>query len=256
MKNIHLSKKSYFIAFLIVMLLNTGLAVFLINNVTAQTAQTSFKDQKPINVEVEEQKDCPIRINFYTVNNDEPNFQIILFNFENVGLKPIRAYTLLINDKRGGQKVITSFHSVKLFQKGEVKNAEEFIERQNIKNDNQAFSLSLDYIEFDDGSFWGNDTKKKSTLFLGLLEGKKSAIKNIRNSIKNLNASQINEFYKIINQDLLELNVDTSNINQSEEWKNGFRLGYRSVFSILQRVSDKSVENLTKQLNELEKINN
>jgi hypothetical protein len=71
-----------------------------------------------------------------------------------------------------------------------------------------------------------------------------------------LNASQINEFYKIINQDLLELNVDTSNINQSEEWKNGFRLGYRSVFSILQRVSDKSVENLTKQLNELEKINN
>ncbi len=233
------------------MSLNICLTAFLIQNVLAQTSNDKLKDQPPIVAEVVGQKDCPLRIMVVNVDNSSLTHQEIIYSLQNVSNKSIRAYTLLGDDKSSG-KIMTSFFVAKLFQaSGSITNSLP-VERLNIKEGETIF-LSIDYIEFEDGRSWGKDTVGKSEEIAGERDGVKAAIKQLKDLIKNQNANSAVSVTNFLKQDIQEIPVGVPKINQSDEWKKAFRIGYKTVISILQDMSEQGSENLTKKLDELEK---
>lgn len=246
----HLRGKKYLFLFIVVMIMNIALAGILLRSSMGQT-RTDFSSQKPIKVEVIEQKESPLRITVVDVDNSGRVHQEIICSLQNVSDKSIRAYVLLADGQKSnrGGKIIIHYFSIKLFHAGESSTTSMPIERVNIQND-ETISLSIDYVEFSDGSFWGADRERKSQTIAGERAGKKAGITYFRELIKNGDSVGITNSLR---QDITEINVEVPDKNQTEEWKGGFQTGYRTVVSILQKITDQKAENLSKKLNELEK---
>ncbi|HEY0427454.1 MAG TPA: hypothetical protein VGC76_06575 [Pyrinomonadaceae bacterium] len=243
--------KKYLLLFALVMVLNIALTVVLLRVSFGQTKRDDFSSQQPVKVEVMEQKNNPLRITVVTVDNSALSHQEVIFSLQNLDRKAVRAYTLLGSSKSSG-KIITGFFAAKLFKAEEPVINSLPIERQNIKEDEPVI-LSIDYVEFEDGSSWGTDSRGKSMEINGEIEGVKTAIRQLKDLIKNQSADSLAALLK---QETQEITVDVPDINQSEEWKKGFRMGYRTVISILQRVDKQTTENLARRLDELEKVAN
>lgn len=256
MKNklINLKSKNFLLLFIFVMLLNTVLVVVLIRASFGQAQKNDFSSQQPIEAEVVRQKNCPLRIMIINVDNSNPSFQTINYSLQNISGKPVKAYALLGDGKNNG-KVITNFLSLELLQPNKYEFDNFPIEREPIKEKDTVF-LSIDYVEFEDGSSWGSDSQRKSKEITGQREGVKAAIKQLKDSIKNQNVSSEKDITKFLERDIQEISVDVPNTNQSDEWKKGFRRGYKTVIFVLQDKGKQGTESLAKKLDEMEKIAN
>lgn len=248
----NLKSRKYLLLFILVMGLNTLLTVTLLQVSFSQTKKEDFSNQQPVKVEVMEQKDSPLRITIINVNNSPLSYQEIIISLQNVSDKPIRAYTLVGDAGKSSGKVITNSFATELLQIGlSVTNSID-LERQSIKEGETAL-LSIDYVEFEDGSSWGNDNQRKSKVLAGEREGRKVAVKQLKDLLKNRNISSMSDITNLL-KDLEGTIVQVPEANQSDEWKRGFRLGYKSVISILQGIEGHKIEKFTKKLDEIEKI--
>ncbi|HEX8737986.1 MAG TPA: hypothetical protein VF721_21820 [Pyrinomonadaceae bacterium] len=245
--------KKYLFLFIFIMALNISLTVFLIRVSFGQSQKADFSSQPPVKVKILEQKDCPIQITVINVDNSALSAQNIVYSLQNISNKPIRAYTLLGNGKNDG-KVVTNSFAIKLFQPSEYEYDDFFVEREIAKEG--TIFLSIDYVEFEDGSSWGKDREKKSKEIAGEREGRKAAIRHLKDLIKNQNANGENGIKTFLKQDVKEISVDVPDTNQPDEWKRGFRGGYKGVISILQRIKEQEIESLAKKLDEMEKFAN
>lgn len=245
--NFQINKKSS-IALSIVMILNFVLGGFLIHNVLAQKEENDFKNQQPIKAEILFQENSPLRIIVSHIDNSNISYQRINFTLQNITNKKIRFFTVLGDSKNSG-KIITSSFSTKLFQPNETELSEIDIEREVIKESN-ILSISIDYVEFEDGSFWGTDSQKKSENFAGERAGRLLAIKELRNLMGKGRTQELNDFLR---QDITRLEPSSVDNKQSEQWKKGFRGGYKNVISITQGNNEKNVGDILKLLEEIEK---
>lgn len=254
MKNkIQLKNKKYLFLFVLVMILNVVLAGILLRSSMGQT-KTDFSSQKPVKVEVVEQKDSPLRITVVDVDNSGAIHQEIICSLQNVSGKSMRGYVLLADGQKSnkGGKIITSFFAAKLFPANGSEVDSVPIERMNITED-ETFLLSIDYVEFTDGSSWGTDSAGKSKEIAGERAGIRAALDHLKNLLKSQNANDIANYLK---QDIVDFPVTAPDVNKPDEWQRGFRLGYKTVISTLQRLPDQKIENFSKKLDEIEKIAN
>jgi len=249
MKNIKFNKRAYLIAFVFVMLLNTFSAVFLIRNVLAQTAVDKLKNQPPIDVEVLKQKDSPLLINVVEVDNSNESYQGINYIVQNTGNKSVKAFVFLGKGTNTGGSITSSF-TLTVFKSGESKSGQMFIERQNIRPGEKLF-LSIDYIEFEDGTSWGEDTQLRANRLIADREGRKAAVKYLKDLIKNQGFAA---FKNILEQDAAEITVPLPDSNQSEEWQKDFRRGYKNIIVILQKHRNEEIESLSGKLEAMEKL--
>jgi hypothetical protein len=249
MKNFKLSKKTYLTAFVFVMALNVCLAVFLIRNVFAQTTADKLKDQPPIVAEVLEQKDSPLLITVNNVDNSDESYQTVKYVVQNIGSKSVRTFTVYSNGRNTGQVIINSL-ALKSLQTNEFKEGQVFIERENIKPDEKIL-LSVDYVVFEDGSSWGNDTQQKSKEITGEWAGRKFAVQYFKELIKN---RDITTLTNVLEQEVAEISIPPIDSNQTEEWEKGFQRGYKSVVAILQQNKKQGTNALSAKLDEIEKI--
>jgi hypothetical protein len=246
--------KKFFILFVIVMGLNSALAVVLLRTTFSQTQRPDYSLQQPVKVEVLDQKDCPLRVSVDYVDNSALSFQNINFSLQNISTKSVRAYTLLGDGKRSG-KVVTNFFFTTLFHTLEINTNSFAVERQNITED-ETVLLSVDYVEFADGSSWGGDTQAKSIEIAGQRDGVKAAIRRAKNALMNQDANTTDGMIGLLNQDIKEITVDIPPTGQPDEWKKGFQSGFKAVISVLQKIKEQGTENLIKKLVEMEAIAN
>lgn len=249
-----LENRKYLFLFIFIMALNVSLTVVLINVSFGQSQKADFSSQPPIKVKIAEQKDCPLQITLVNVDNFALTHQTVNFNIQNIANKNVRAITILGDSENSGKIVTTSF-ATKLFQINEMISSDIPIEREMIK-ENNLLILSIDYVEFEDGSFWGKDSQRKSKEIAGEREGRRAAVRHLKDLIKNQNADGGNGIKTFLKQDIKEISVDVPDTNQPDEWKRGFRGGYKTVISILQRIREQEIENLTKKLDEMEELAN
>lgn len=244
--------KKYLLLFCVIMMLNVLLSAILLNVTLGQAKKEDFSSQKPIRVEIIEQKNSPLQITFLSVDNSAYLHQEIICSLQNVSNKTIRAYTLLGDgNRKNSGKIITSFFLERLFQVGGSVVDSVPMERRDLAEEDTVF-LSIDYVEFEDGSFWGSDSVGKSKEIAGETAGAKQAIKQLKELIKNQNGNDADSITNFLKQNISEITVNVPETNESEEWKKGFTLGYRTVISILQRITDQKIENITKKLDDLE----
>jgi hypothetical protein len=78
----------------------------------------------------------------------------------------------------------------------------------------------------------------------------------LKNLLKNQNSNNETDIKTFLKQDVKEISVDVPDTNQPDEWKRGFRGGYKAVISVLQRIKEQENENLAKKLDEMEKFVN
>jgi hypothetical protein len=244
-----LENRKYLFLFIFVMALNVSLTAVLINVSFGQSQKADFSSQPPIKVKIEEQKDCPLQITVVNVDNFALTHQTVNFNIQNIANKNVRAITVLGNSGNSGKILTTSF-ATKLFQINEMISSDIPIEREMIK-ENNLLTLSIDYVEFEDGSSWGVDTQRKSENFAGERSGRLAAIKQIREFIKTQNLEDLTNF---LEQEITQIKVPMPDLNQSKEWQKGFQGGYKAVISIFKRLKEQKEKDFSARLDELEKL--
>lgn len=246
-----LKSKKFLLLFIFVMALNVFLAVVLLRETFAQKQNREFVFNTPIKVQAIFQKDCPLQIMVINVDNSNQDSQTVNYRLQNLSNKPIRAYTLL-SDERNGQ-IITNSFTTELLQVGKHQFSSFLVKQEK---EDETISLSIDYIEFADGSSWGIDKEETSKEIAGEREGRIAAIKQLKDSIKNQNMTSSYNGKNLLEQDVRELSIDIPKTNQSDKWKAGFRGGYKAVISLVQMSNIKETQTLMQKLDEMEKVAN
>lgn len=247
MKNKNLCAERRLAISVFVITLNVLLSLLSLTNCFGQNLDVS--SQKPLDVEVVAQTDCPLLITQIGVDNTAESYQIINFAIQNISSKNIKAYVLLNSYKSRGAASMTG-----IFQKSFVPQLmfQESIreERVNIKSDGKMF-LEFDYVEFEDGSVWGEDSLKQSEHILGMKEGRKNAISQLR---ELLNGQDKNALSNLLRQEVSEIKASVPNNKKSEKWQRGFTTGYRLVIGQIQSVYEKQgIEGASLKLKEIDK---
>ncbi|MGI8468324.1 MAG: hypothetical protein ACR2N3_07715 [Pyrinomonadaceae bacterium] len=236
--------KRYIIAFVIVTSLNILLIGLLLNNTRGQILNNIPQNQTALIAKVIPQNDSPLRISIIGVDNSARNFQPIIYTVQNVGNKPIRAYTIL------GGKVITNSFAVRLLQPGDIYQSDIIIERQAIKEGKEIF-LSIDYVEFADGTSWGSDTQRKSKHIAGERAGRNAAIRQVKEFLRTGDTATLTNF---LSQPITTLTVPNPQANLGAEWNKGFQRGYKSIISILKQDRSQDINSFSRKLDELEEL--
>lgn len=250
MKKITLSKKNYLVAFVFVMLLNTFLSVFLLHKVFAQKIDSIIENQPPVAAKVLEQKDSPLLLTIINVDNSAVSFQTINFAVQNTSNQSIKGYVIFGNGKNTG-KIMTSFFPAKSFQVGSTSRDELNLERINIQP-SEILSLSIDYVEFEDGTFWGEDIQGQSEQIAGGRAGVEFAIEQFKNLSDK---REIATLTALLDKKLVDIDVPLPNSIQSERWSKGFQEGYKGIVFSLKGQKEKGVEKISEKLDEIRKNN-
>jgi len=231
------------------MLSNICLLVFLMSSVLAQSSDEKLKNQ-PIIAGVVSQDGSPLQITVVNVDNSAPDYQLVNFTVQNTGNKSVRGYVIEGANKNTG-KIITNFFPAKLFQATVTFTEELLIERENIKSD-KTLSLSIDYVEFEDGSSWGKDTQSQSENIAGGRVGAEAAVEQLKKLVEKRDSAALTALLKN-NLAELEVSLPETSGNKSEKWKSGFRSGYKSIISFLKVHRDKGDNELLERLEEVRK---
>lgn len=197
---------------------------------------SAFNALAQTEVSVYPQPDSPLQI-FNVVaktrksndfGNREMDVLTVDFNVQNIGDKPIRAYTIrqLDNDL---DVFITSYRlSAGGMLKANQSSNDSFGETGSTQRP-KNFRLAVDFIEFADGTTWGEDFFNSAPLFAGV----KAGIKLMLENLKEINQKGgIEAVIKTLDQ-MKEL---TTPAEQDEKWKRGFKIGSNSIKSRLKRV--------------------
>ena len=240
--------KKYLVAFVFVMLLNIGLGAFLLHTVLAQTSEKDYRNQPPIVAKTMIQDDSPLRITTINVDNSATSFQSVNFIVQNISSKSVKGYVILGSGKNTG-KIVTNFFPVKLFETVGINEDELRLERSNIQPD-EILSLSIDYVEFEDGSSWGKDTQGQSEYISGGRAGVKAATEELKNLVDK---REIVVLTSLLEKALVSIDVPLPESVQSEKWRKGFENGYKGVVYFLKGQRKKGIEEISRRLDEIKK---
>ena len=239
--------KKYLVTFIAVTALNLVLGAFLIHKSSGQT--NKHADQKLLIVEVTAQNDSPLRIMLIDIDNSALSAQKVNYTIQNIANKPVKGYVVWAKGKHTG-KISTNFFPTKSFQPGAFYPEELFLERENIKPD-ESLSLSIDYVEFEDGSSWGEDAQGQSEHLIGARAGAEVAVKELRSLINNRETAALTA---LLEKNLVDIDVSLPKTVQSEKWQRGFTNAYKAIVGVLHNQRGQGHNELLKKLDEIESL--
>lgn len=181
---------------------------------SAQTVQLTVKSQP----------NSPLSIRTARIILDDPHkpsFEYTVINNDN---KPIRAYTIRKDDGLTGSSL--SMLSLPL-QPGQSR--WEAYGDTTYSEPVLAILLSVDFVEFSDGSTWGPDTAHSSQRLAGIRAGMSVERKRL---LAILNDDGITKLISDLDAEL-EINPPPGN---SSEWSEGFRIGTFQYRGRLRRI--------------------
>jgi hypothetical protein len=187
-------------------------------------------------VSVSAQANAPLRINVLSYNSSDPQNPEVVFEVTNVGDKPIGAYAFRQVTRKGTEKTsgstLTFMDSVETFlQPGQYRT--ESISYQPLSQITGQVVLSIDFVEFVDGTSWGPNLAKSAEL----VAGRRAAMREEAASLLRVyERDGLQAVIKIIKANTADI---TPPANDSPEWKAGFRHGVGSVSKRLKRILDK-----------------
>lgn len=243
------NSKKFLLPSLIITLINLSLVGLLIVNSFGQTVDLSR--QTPITVEVIGQNDSPLQLSFINLDMSNPSLQIINYKLQNVSPKPIRGFVVSGSGKKIRRD--NSLTLVGMLQPGKDSNFDLPLERKELQ-ENDKVAVSIDYVEFVDGTFWGADITGKSKEVKGQIEGAKFALMRLGELIRNRTPNNATELQNLLNQDPRELQIAPPIQNQPKEWNRGFQDGFKSIiFALKKRNTGGGIEGLQRNLEEIER---
>lgn len=206
--------------FLVLGILSGGLWFFYSGFAVSQTSPQLIAARQP---------DSPLLIQPMFVNASNPLRPRYKYSLMNIGNKPIRAYAIQESVRLGegeSPTVYTEFvhiPAVKLYLKPNETREEVGGRGSIFQSPPIRVELSVDFIEFTDGTRWGADTSKSGEQLDGMRAGGRAAVKKYREVLttKGIDSLEL----AIGNEDLIQ----PDNQLRSPQWTEGFRMGVSFV---------------------------
>jgi hypothetical protein len=195
---------------------------------------------------VAQQPSSPLLILSTYVDSADPLRPRFGYTVTNISDKPIRAYTIQESVSIGtGAPIIstdlTNSPAGKLLLKPHESKQEEGGNGRIYKSLPDKMELAVDFVEFADGTRWGDDTSKSGEKLGGFRAGAKAAIKRYR---EILASDGINALEHVLgSQDL----VQPDNQPKSTEWIDGFNWGVNNVKGRLSKAKTKGGQDEVKR---------
>lgn len=199
---------------------------------SAGTLATSSETQEPT-ITVEPQADAPLVISSPRILASDSQFTEFAFNLTNVFTKPIRAYAIREDvywEKQRSSKYL--FSNLAVAGKpplGANLMITSFDTNDMAPGKHQQIVLSIDYVEFADGTAWGGD----SGSFAETSAGQRAAATLITARLQDVvNSRDGRDVLRVIEQAQVEVQPSAT---QSERWRQGFRFAVASVTNRFKR---------------------
>jgi hypothetical protein len=190
------------------------------------------KVQDNPSVAVQTQQNVPLRVSLITVNSANPREPELIYTVENISGKPIGAYAIR-HSVRFGQAVtegVTVRNSNSVYSILQVGGSEQgFLQGDSYSEAVQSIDLAVDYVEFSDGTAWGNDQFKTAERLSGQRAGAKAETARLL-KLKQMKGSAA--LMEAISTEATDIAAPPK---QSPAWINGFREGINFKRGRLQR---------------------
>lgn len=202
---------------------------------------------KPIKLVVPKQPSAPVAIASSSIDSSNPNTPRIAIKVVNVSDFPVRSFTIRC-DTHFGESTLSAWSLVNIQSMASCFRPHE---SRTINMDDADYAqpphsvlLSVDFVEFLDGSRWGDDTYKSGERLDGMRAGAHSETRSILSKIRTTG--------EIALSDLSGNGSDVvAPANVSAEYSEGFRIGVDNVRARMKQFRGK--KNLDEIVNELQR---
>jgi hypothetical protein len=188
-----------------------------------QSPHNSVTEKKPLLI-IKDQPDSPLTITSVIVDNfPDPRMPTIDFNVMNNSGKRIMVYAIKHEAALGSRGAMSGWIAInspdnkRALRPGKAPQVE--ISRIQYPQPPESFTLSVDFVEFVDGTRWGEDTFKNGDRIDGVRAGANAQREAL---MKILKAGGPEEVIRLL--DSIEPKPDQSTA-RSAEWRDGFRHG-------------------------------
>lgn len=185
------------------------------------------------------QPDAPLRISVLSHNPADPRAPEIVFQLTNIGARPIRAYSIVQETVRGGEKssgfVLTDVDSANVtLQPGQY--LTDKITYEPLSEVSSQVTLSVDLVEYSDGALWGADLRKSAEV----LSGRRAGVREAQQRILGVYKSEgLRAAIKSLRADAADAEPPAGG---SAKRADGYRHGFSHATGRLRRLLDKSGE--------------
>jgi hypothetical protein len=190
-----------------------GIELFVTQPVIAQTVIEPL----PANISIMPQPDSPILITLTGVNQDSLGKKRLGYSVRNVATKNIR--TVVIAGIPGAAKASTYFGTS--LTPGGMQDKQEVPWKGGL----DKAVVSVDFVLFEDGTTWGPDTLGESQYVIGVFDGQKDALADIKALFGSHNEGALKE---LLISDRNAIRPAKMNTNGNPKWQDGYTSGYRN----------------------------
>lgn len=210
------------------MLLVPGL--FLLTKDSARASLSPTQGRSPLPVaSIAPQDDAPLRI-INTFLESGPEGVTLKVMAQNQSGKRIRAYALVADG--GGVSMIDFANLTTAARLLRPTQIETFGFSYGEDNTPRSVTLSIDFVEFEDGSVWGRDAHNSRDRLAGQREGAKAERQRLKAILKSGGTSAVFSAVREEVPDTLEVNASKK---RTGEWIEGYRNGVASMRNRLRR---------------------
>lgn len=198
-------------------------------------------------VSVSEQEGAPLRVLSTSVESAEPRAFRLKVIVQNQSLKEIRAYaitsvTATEKEQGGNTNFINLTRRDGIWRPTEVRP----IEVSDCQDEPiRSVKLTVDFVEFSDGTTWGPDANNSRDLLAGQREGARAERQRMRQLLKSKGRAAVAE---VINSDDRGEVEAPDGSNRSEKWLIGFRAGVGSIRARLKEALQSGAEKMEREL--------
>jgi hypothetical protein len=198
----------------------------------------AFSQTTPLRVVVTQQPDSPLRVLSTYVDTTNPLRPLYGYSITNISDKPVRAYAIQEGVSLGpGPSVARTsssyFPAVKLYLKPYETNQVEGGLGGIYETPPVEVEMAVDFVEFADGTRWGDDQGKSGERLDGTRAGGKAAIKKFREILDREGNDGLEQ--AIENPDLIK----PENHPRPDNWALGFQTGVNMVKNRLRAAKTK-----------------
>ena|SRR2546423_1521466 len=202
-------------------------ALFIFTKNATIASLTSTQERAKLStVSIAPQDDAPLRI-INTFIESEPGLLRLRVMAQNQSRKRIRAYAIVADGGAGSRVDFANLTSpTSIFQPTQIQTFDIAYSENQVNGPPNSVRLSVDFVEFDDGSTWGLDVHKSRDTLAGQREGAKAEKKRLRELLKSKGPSAVFDAIRAEVTDDPEVATTTKH---SEEWLQGYRNGIGAI---------------------------
>ena len=196
----------------------------------------------PTRLVVAKQPDCPLLILSTGIDSSEPQEPRYWYSITNTTEKQISAYAVQESVSLGpGPPIVSTtfvhFPAETLLFGSHQSRQEDGGIGKAYKTTPVKLVLTVDFVEFADGTRWGDDVGKSGERLDGKREGGKAAIKKYREILNNEGVAALE---KALAKTTF---IQPESSNESADWRDGFKTGVNIVTRRLVAAKIKDAQN-------------